>query len=218
METEITIGKTIEWYNALRDDVAGKTVREMFDSARKCAKEGEFVSNDTYFHALFLSEIMFSNAEKSLRILSGCDVVRFLETLRSAFINCCRKIANNGGTVSIVALTPSKYHFETCKNNLQRFFNEVKRDCPSIDGKIQGLLKVLPKEMADSVINGTNNTLSHYIVADSKMVRIESPHGILEKENPASSIKAKVFFNAPNLAGDIANSFDKSYFAKHATK
>lgn len=218
METEITIGKTIEWYTALRDDVAGKSVREMFDVARKCAKEGEYVCNDTYFHALFLSEIMFFNTKKSLRILSGCDIVRFLRTLYGSFVECCREIAKNDGIIKIVALTPSSERFEQCKSELHEFFKEIKKECPTIDGKIFGLLKVLPAEMAKSVLDGTNTTLSHYIVSDSRMLRIESPHGVLKESDPASSIKAKVFFNTPNTATDIANSFDKSYFPENATK
>lgn len=218
METEITIGKTIEWYSALRDDVAGKSVREMFDVARKCAKEGEYVCNDTYFHALFLSEIMFSNTKESLRILSGCDIVRFLRTLHDSFIACCKEIAKNNGIIKIVALTPSSERFEKCKSELHAFFKEIKEECPSIDGKIFGVLKILPSEMAKSVLNGTNTTLSHYIVSDSKMLRIESPHGVLAEDHPASSIKAKVFFNTPNTAIDIANSFDNSYFPEDATK
>lgn len=218
METEITIGKTIEWYSALRDDVAGKSIREMFDSARKCAKEGEYVSNDTYFHALFLSEIMFLNTKESLRILSGGDIVRFLRTLHDSFITCCREVAKNSGVIKIVALSPTMEQFEKCKSELQAFFKEIKEKCPSIAGKIFGVLKILPTEMANSVLNGTNTTLSHYIVSDSKMLRIESPHGVLTEKHPASSIKAKIFFNTPDMAIDIENSFDNSYFSENASK
>ena len=216
--SDITIGKTIEWYTALRDDVVGKSIRDMYDNAKKCAKEGEYVCNDTYFHALFLSEIMFSNTQKSLRILSGCDIVKFLRTLHDSFIACCKEIAKNNGIIRIVALTPSPEIFENCKAELREFFKEIREECPSIDGKIFGRLKILPSEIANEVLNGTNTTFSHYMVSDSKMLRIESPHGVLAESHPASSIKAKVFFNAPNAATDVANSFDTSYFSDNAVK
>lgn len=212
MKTDITIKETIDRYDTFRDEVAGKSVREMFEKLKLSAKEGEYVSNDTYFHALFLTEMMFSSTKNSLRILTGCDIVRFLDALYTPFISACKRISNSSdGIVRIVSLIPTKEHFEGCRENLQEFFDKIKKDCPELSGKIKGLIKVLPADIAKSVNEGTNKSFSHYLIADN-MVRIEDPHGILDEKAPASSIKAKVFFNAPKAAREISASFDKCYF------
>lgn len=211
-KSEITIKETIERYSALRDDVAGSAFKDMLERTKEIAKEGEYVNNDTYFHALFLTEMMLTNTNNSLRILAGCDIVRFLKALQSTFIDTCRRIAATGGSIKIVALTSSKKHLDTCFDSLSEFFKETKEFCPEISGKMTAIVKVLPKTIAGAVESGSNHDISHYIVCDSKMIRIEEPHGVLKLEAPASLIKARVYFNAPNTSKAVVDSFDNSYF------
>ncbi len=199
----ITIGETIKRYKFLRDDVTGDAVEELFAFAISKTTGGGCIKNDTYFHALLLTEMMFKRTSYSLRIFCGRDVATFLNTIDKAFFDCCARIFQNNGVLRIVSQvfsdTDEKTAIQQLKALADRIRNTYKNEDKDIDFK--GIV----------VKDSETEQLNHFIACDSKMLRIEELHSPLKDSMPASNIKAKVFFDNSALAKKYEESFDADY-------
>ena len=197
-EDTITIGDVIRDYDALKSCVAGDALRNLVESAIYTSADGGFIQNDTYFHALFLTEMMLERTNKSLRIFCGRDVARFLNTIRDTFFKCCERIKNSNGKIRIISKVCSDSDKKNSLDNLKRLANEVRNSFSGID--IKGVVQ-----------KANSSDENHYIVCDSKMLRVEEIHKPLTDNMPASNIKAKVFFNNIGLAASFEADFDSLY-------
>jgi hypothetical protein len=165
-----------------------KQARECYRNLRRCATtplesiilqlidksiRTEF-QNDSYLDALLLTEAMLASAGKHIVWLSGGSADGFLAELSSAFESALSRIQKAGGSVRLVLLC-----------------NQM----PPI------LIPMLKKYSALKVaLAKSEKPLQHFIVCDSKAVRVEEVHGDLSDESLASDVKATVYFNNPTKA------------------
>lgn len=197
---KITIKETIDDYIALKKCVAGETLRSLFELAiNENDKVGGFVKNDTYFHALFLTEMMFQKTSESLFIFCGRDVARFINTIKGAFLGCCERIMENNGPVRIVSQVFNPSDEENALNALKSLANEVRSKYEKID--LKGMV----------IRDNNDEKLNHFIVCDSKMLRIEELHDPLNDDSSAGDISAKVYFDNVGLATEYETSFKNDY-------
>ena len=71
-------------------------------------------------------------------------------------------------------------------------------------------LEVLAQEFAGTFTLArlnTAETLQHFIVCDSKIVRVENVHAKLTPDSPADAIKADVVFNEPEKGRELEQRF-----------
>ena len=54
-------------------------------------------------------------------------------------------------------------------------------------------------EFTEVQVACTQKDLQHFYLADYKMLREEAPHAQITRTSPATSIKAKIYFNSPAL-------------------
>lgn len=139
------------------------------------------IPNDSYLEALFLTEHMLRNANRKINIVTGCACDRFYSTLFVHLANAIERIKNNGGEAKILIESDG---------------------CPK-------WMEALSREYKDSFEIGLkpDGKLQHFIVCDSKVVRIEKPHGKLSLESSANEIKAEVYFHNPEEGSRLENAF-----------
>ncbi len=146
---------------------------------------GAPLANGNFLHALTLTDLMFTHAEHSLRMLTGGAGDGFVACLKKNFCGMLSRLRRNGGEAQIIV----------------------------VDGGVENvLLKSLCEEFPTTlqVKKGTasGRSIAHFIVADSKMVRDEQPHPPLTDSTDANIIKANVYFHSPAIAGLFASRFD----------
>lgn len=143
-------------------------------------------SNDSYLDALNLTEVMLSHTNSDLLFLTGSGADGFLTHLTEPFRGALKRIENCKGQARIVILGDP---MPSVPSALQKFQSEFSTS-----------LKVATaKPLA---------RLQHFIVCDSKIVRVEEYHEPLNNSSMASEIKAKVHFNNPSLANMLRTVFD----------
>ena len=172
-----TIGDAQEWY--LRSDgvVRSSALREIINHMVEGQVKTEF-ENDSYLDALVLTEVMFARANNSIRMFTGPMCEGFLKTLESCFKSAVERFALSGGIIQIVIIC----------DEVPKFLADLKEKFPKT---IQiGLAKIRPGA----------GPINHFLVCDSKMARVEEPHGDLTQNTPIDAIKAKAYFNNVSLA------------------
>ena len=140
--------------------------------------------------------MMFERTSKTLRVFCGKDIALFLETIGKSFYDCCERIRNNGGSIRIVSQVSNKDKKDT-HSKLSEFAKKIRSEFQGID--LQGK------------VTEADEDTNHYIVCDSKMLRIEDLHKPLTKDTLANNIKAKVYFDNPGLAKDYEDFYDSNY-------
>lgn len=153
-------------------------LRQLIDSGYS-----ENFENDSYFDALWLTHHMLKRSHRQISMLTGSAGDGFYSTLAAPFEDAMQRIQATNGKVRMVILNQ--------KGDVPSFLSEMKR-------KFAGAF--------DYVLAQTTAPIGHFIVCDSRMVRIEEPHDDITQDSPASLIKAKVNFNAPTQAA-IKESF-----------
>jgi hypothetical protein len=141
------------------------------------------IPNDSYLEALFLTENMLRHANHKINIVTGCACDRFYSTLFTHLAQAVQRINGNGGTARILIES------NTCPKWMEALAIEYKN---SFEVGFQPAGRV-----------------AHFIVCDSKIVRIEKPHGKLSLESAANEIKAEVFFNNPAEGSKLEKSFQE---------
>ena len=177
-----TITDAIDTYAATGKESVSPGFREIINQMIDNNIKTEF-KNDSYLDALYLTDVMFSRSQKSIRLLTGPGADSFLFTLKDSFIGALQRLAKVNGTVKIVLL----------------------------DGKMPVWLEPLQKQHKNvlEVFRATaNEPIKHFIVCDARMARLEEIHGQISKESNASEIKASVYFNQPIMAKVLEDHFD----------
>jgi len=153
-------------------------VRQMIDKNIKT----EF-SNDSYYDALYLTDVMFGRAEANVRLLTGPGADGFLLALQKSFIAMLDRLQATRGSVRIILLS----------SELPEWLGQVAK-------KYVGTLEIF---LAHSV-----TPIKHFIVCDSRMARLEELHDLITPESKADEIKASVYFNEPTKTKVFEQHFD----------
>ena len=180
-QNEMTVFQAQEEYSKNGINSVNHSYRHLIDDILEQDVRIE-LSNDSYLDALFLSQIMLNRTRGDFRMICGVSTGRFFEVLEEPITKCLNTLKKNGGDFRIIA---EASEVPSIFNKLKSQFGEV------FKFKLTG-----------------NHGLSHCMVSDHKMVRIEEPHPPLTAETLASEIKAKVYFDEPDLANLYNRSFD----------
>jgi len=157
--------------------------QHLFDFFKK-SKCNEGLANDNYLHALGLTELMFGNIQRSLKMLAGSGADSFIETLSNTFKTMLTRIRSNFGKAQIIVAGPNK------PVGLSVLEDEYK--------DVLEVISAQPKKAE----------IGHFIVGDSLIVREEEPHKVLSESDPADIIRATVYLNNPVRAKTIEEHFD----------
>lgn len=141
--------------------------------------------NDTYFHALEYTDLMFYRTLSNIRMFSGGDGDGFLSTLRVNFERALAKIKKAKGLARIILVN----------NKIPPALKEIQDIHPDV-------LKIIPVRVEDGI------ELSHYIVCDDNMLRDEKLHDILTPETDIKGIKASVYFDNKTKTQAFIERFD----------
>ena len=134
--------------------------------------------NDSYLDALCLTHVMVNRTFSSMRVLTGGGgSVGFWKTLTTPFKDAACRLEKLNGSIQFIVLNP--------KAECQAAFDEIKSEHPKV---------------FDFVLANSTNSISHFMVCDSRMVRLEQPHDPIVETSPADCIKAQVTFKSPGLA------------------
>ena len=199
--TNITVGETIERYKALRRDVAGNTLRELYQAAHLWIRNGSHIKLDTYFQLLLSTEIILDNTAENLHIFGGKDIVVFLETLDGAFFGCCERIYRNNGRVRIVAQVFNEEEEENVLKELKRLTDKLRATYSGI--RLKALITT--SDISDKI--------GYYAVFDGRALISEKPRESYSLYNPGNSIDALLIPRAPSLAEDHVEAIE-CYFQK----
>jgi len=136
----------------------------------------ELIENHCYADALFLTDLMFQHSRKSIYILTGNCGGEFLKTLKTNFKDAIRRIAARDGKVRVIQLNPT---------DKPKFFPELREEFP---------------DTFEFKFGRAKTDLSHRIICDDKMVRVEAPHGTIDEETDPDTINANVWFRNMPMA------------------
>ena len=181
-EAQKSVGDAIAAYKKEGKDSVSPAFRSIIRGMIETNTKTEF-ANDSYFDALYLTDVMFGRAEQSVRLLTGPGLDKFLEALEKPFRDLLERLTKTGGFVRVVMLG------STMPANLLALCKEFN--------------KVLTIHRAS-----TKEQLKHFIVCDSRMARLEEPHGDITESSLATEIKARVYFNDPVKAEVFEKYFD----------
>ena len=176
----MTIAQAISNYKAQ----AAKQTHCLKDVVGAVIAKGEIIKlkNDCYPDALEYTETMFFHTHKSINIVTGSGCGGFYATLLGHLTNALQRVRDAKGSARMIVAAP---------------------DYPE-------WLEVLAQEFAGTFTLArlnTSETLQHFIVCDSKIVRVENVHGKLTPDSPADAIKAEVVFNEPDKGRELEQRF-----------
>lgn len=159
----------------------------------KAAARPYKTTNDTYTHALFLTDWVFRSTKSSLQILSGPTIDGFLETLNESFIGALHRIKAKGNVARLIIAGP-----------------DMPETVVSIQKENPGCLEAITAEPANP------ESVSHFIVGDIRMVREEKAHPLLNDSMNIDVIKATVHINNNDRAKVLTRKFDEIWkFLSH---
>lgn len=129
------------------------------------------LQNDSYLDALVLTEAMFRNSKKSIRMLTGSACDGFLSVIGDQFEGALSRLKENGGFAKIIVVG---------ENNSEFLSDLMKKYSDTLE-----VTFATAKEGAE---------IEHYIACDSCMLREEEYHLPLSPGMPPSTIKANISF------------------------
>jgi hypothetical protein len=173
------------WFSETEPLVHHSALREVINLMIDKKIRTEF-DNDSFLDALILTEVMFERSTGSIRMLSGPGCGDFLKSIQRSFVSAVKRLATNGG----------KFKLLTISDAIPEFVQETQRENPNT--LEVGLLK----------LRDPANQIQHFLVCDSKMARIEEPHGPLTEDTPVNAVKAKVYFNDAGKAQFYEDRFE----------
>jgi|SRR5882724_3486813 len=144
--------------------------------------------NDSYYDALVLTEAMFERSNREIRWLTGSGTDGFVVELYDTFVATLERIRAAGGKVRIVMLSDQR------------------------PVQICDLMKQFPDTLQVALAKPLSK-LQHFIVCDSKIVRVENTHENLSDLSGAHEVKAEVYFNNPEKANMLNTFFDAIWTA-----
>src|SRR6185437_2955011 len=140
------------------------------------------LSNDCYETALGYTERMLSDTHESINILTGDGQGKFYATLIEHLTAALERIRVSGGTAKMIVLSSTYPEW------------------------LKALAQEFPNTFTLARLN-TTEPMAHFIVCDSKIVRLEKIHGELTPDSTADSIKATVIFNEPEKGRELEQKF-----------
>ena len=176
-QVALNIGQVIKLYREHGHQYYGAALHEaMLQFADK--EVNEPLNNDSYADALFLTDIMLQKTFHNLDVLTGRCVGQFFSVLKDSFVEALKRIKNLGGRARFILVDTDSV--------MPAVFEELRNEGYPI-------LVTFAKTVGDAKV-------SHYIIADEKMLRDEEYHGEISEESAASDIRAKVYLNSPIYA------------------
>jgi hypothetical protein len=188
----VTIGHAQAWYAQADGVVRASALREVINLMIQSNVKTEF-ENDSYLDALVLTEVMFARSNNSIKMFTGPNCEGFLKTLKDSFISAAQRLNAVKGKVRILMIS----------NKVPDSLQELKSKYPDT------------LEIALAQIKEGADPISHFFVCDSKMARVEQPHGPLDPGTPINAIKARVFFNDVGLAKMLDGKFSAMWNVIH---
>jgi len=180
----LTIGVAQRIYLDTTKSAAHSALRSVIGTMIDKDIRTEF-ENDSYLDALILSEMMFARSVKSVKMLTGDGCDTFLQTLGDSFIGTLKRLQAIGGKMRVLMVATEIPKFIS---DAQAKFNTTLE---------VALLRVKPQTQ-----------VPHFLVCDSRMARVEKPHGPLTNDTPADAIQASVHFNNPSRSELLESRFD----------
>lgn len=179
----MNISDSIEAYRSMRK-YGYTALQKVVDQMIERGVPTDF-ENNCYHDALGLAEVMFKRSHYHIRILTGDSEGMFLNTLLQPLSEAAIRIQENGGSIFVIVLG------DALPDSLRALAN-VSR-CVRVSRASQ------------------TGAVRHFIVCDGKMARLEEEHVKLTPFTPADAVKAKVFFNEPEIARVLENKFDSMW-------
>jgi len=195
MKTMTTIQEVLDDYKAQRAESIGKDYRDIVDIIHNESRLDIEIPNSDYSHALYLTDLMFQDTSKNIRMLNGisegCD---WLEALRDNLVAALKRIERKHGGF-LKAILVGK-------------------------GAAPDSIVKLRKEFKDTVqfVTATSpKPIKHFIICDDCMLRSEELHGPITPDTASDNIHASVYLNSPPRAKEKAEEFDMiwDYLSQH---
>ncbi len=182
MTSNPTIRQAIDLYKTSGRNSVYPGYRELVLKTIKTGRRMEF-KNDSYLDAIFLTELMFSRAERHICFLSGPQADGFLTILKRQFEDAIQRIQINNGSVKAVLLSQTAPEF---------FLDLKKRFAKTFD----------------FALAKAPGSVQHFMACDSVNARLEESHPELMPDMPADIVRATVYFNEPDQARRLERQFD----------
>ncbi len=143
------------------------------------------IANSNYLHFLNLTDLMFRNTNRSLRMLTGnaCEAVP--SALYDSFKTMLSRIKENRGSAQVIVVNGNA-------RSLDQFQDEYKGTLFVTEGKTPPCARV-----------------THFMVCDSDMVRDEEYHPELSDDTSADLVRAKIYFANSTKADSLTRVFDR---------
>jgi hypothetical protein len=181
--TGMTVAEAVKLYSSRVDEKSSSALRQAVNIAIDNKIRMDF-SNDSYADALVLTEIMFQRTSHRLCVFTGDAEGGFFGILLKYLDAALQKIQCNNGSARFIVLS---------------------KDIPQC---LTGLILKFPKTLQVMRASSKGGVVHHFIAADSTMARVEEPHKPLTQESKADEIKAKVYYNEPNIAEYFEKQFE----------
>lgn len=144
----------------------------------------EPIPNSDYLHALYLNELMFNASRRTVRMLNGPSKDGWMKVLFASIEAMLKRIKNAGkGKVRAIIFGDEEPKTLTV---LKRSYGDILK-CLVIDSDVQ---------------------LRHFIVCDSRMLRLEDLHDPLNIDMDTRCINAEVYLDNPVRAKAAEDYFD----------
>ena len=181
-----TVKEVLDNYKATGVESIGKDYRDIVDIVHNEGYLDTEIPNNDFSHALYLTDLMFQDTSKSIRMLNGisegCD---WLEALRGNLVAALKRIQRSGGFLRAIFVGEGG-----APDSIIELRNEFK-------GTVQFVTATSPKPT------------KHFIICDDYMLRSEELHDPVTPDTASDNIHASVYLNSPLRAKEKAREFDE---------
>ncbi len=202
---DFSFENTLFNYKQLKKLFVASWDKQKFKEKLDDANIGEFLKVDTFIHTLFLTEVMFDKTNYNLRIFSGHNIAEVLIALENSFLNVCENIASHKGKVRIITAVNAQTYEKTRA--------KLKMVADNIRQQIRDKLNREIDLWCTCYFMEPNEVISppHFIVCDSKMLKIEANHLPLPKDSDIPGILSQFYFNDEDKSKLFEQRFDDLY-------
>lgn len=157
------------------------------DLVRRYRKAGwtHSIPNDSYVHALFLTDLMFGETWKELMMVSGSYAGSFLRRLFATFNGTLDRIKRAGGRARVILLDST-----------------LPQEISELQEEFKGILEIICARVKPGA------RMTHFIVCDGVMVRDEALHPPLTDRSLVTLVRANVYLNNEKRAEAKALEFE----------
>lgn len=183
MDHSLTIKDTIQLFESYGQELTRAFYDNLIQNDKITAVPNYYMGTGaSYLQSLSLVQVILNKTQNFLRMVVGdsCDLL--FEVLEPDFREMVKRIQKNKGFVKVIVV-----------NGRSRFLEQLAREYPTNLNIVYATTKV---------------PVQHFIVSDSKMLRLEEPHQPLTLDSSSDFIKATVFFNNAKTAKPTEELFD----------